>query len=63
MVGVFMLASDLKPYKKPKIFDLRITDDKHVIAIELAQNEGNEGKIKEVLGSGGAEEVNEITFD
>ena len=63
MVGVFMLASDLKPYKKPRIFDLRITDDKHVIAVDLAANSGNETKIKEVLKSGGAEEVNEITFD
>lgn len=63
MVGVFMLSSDLKPYKKPRIFDLRITDDKHVIAIELASNQGNDEKIKEVLGAGGAEEVNEITFD
>ncbi|MFC2124531.1 DUF3341 domain-containing protein [Bacteroidota bacterium] len=63
MVGVFMLASNLKPYKKPRIFDLRITDDKHVIAIDLEANNGNEVKIKEVLTSGGAEEVNEITFE
>ncbi len=63
MVGVFMLASDLKPYKKPRIFDLRITDDKHVIAINLAANRGDAAKIKDVLKSGGAEEVNEITFD
>ncbi len=63
MVGVFMLASDLKPYKKPRIFDLRITDDKHVIAVDLDANKGNEAKIKDILKSGGAEEVNEITFD
>ena len=63
MVGVFMLASDLKPYKKPRIFDLRITDDKHVIAVDIAANSGNETKIKEILKSSGAEEVSEITFD
>ena len=32
MVGTFMIVSDLKPYKKPRIFDIRITDDKLVMA-------------------------------
>ena len=41
MVGVFMIISDLKPYKKPRLFDVRITDDKHVIAIDLATNQNN----------------------
>jgi hypothetical protein len=31
-----MIASDMKPYKWPRQFDIRSTDDKHVMAIDLA---------------------------
>lgn len=38
MVGTFMIISDLKPYKKPRIFDIRSSNDKMVVAIDLAEN-------------------------
>ncbi len=63
MVAVFMVSSDLKPYKIPRIFDLRSTDDKHIMAIDLADNDGAEDKIKEVLKSSGASEVNNKSFE
>lgn len=63
MVGTFLVASDLKPYKKPKIFDIRITDDKHVIAIDLAENKLSKEEIIEIVAQTGAEEVNEKSFE
>ncbi len=63
MVGTFMIASNLKPYKRPKIFDLRITDDKHVIAIDLAENKLSKKEISDIVSKSGAEEVNEKQFD
>lgn len=64
MVGVFMISSNLKPWGQPRIFDLRITDDKHVMAIDLATNASlGEGKIAEVLKNSGATEVNKKSFE
>lgn len=63
MVGTFMVASNLKPYKKPKIFDLRITDDKHIMAIDLGENKLSAKEISELVARSGAEEVNEKQFD
>jgi hypothetical protein len=64
MVGVFMVASNLKPWANPRIFDLRITDDKHVMAIDLAVNTGiGESKLSEVLKASGASEVNKKSFE
>ena len=40
MVGTFLIVSDLKPYSWPRQFDLRSTEDKHVMAIDLALNKG-----------------------
>lgn len=59
MVGVFMLVSDLRPYGKPKIFDLRATDDKHIMAIDLSKNSIKLDEIKTILRNAGAVEVNE----
>lgn len=64
MVGVFMISSDLKPWAQPRIFDLRSTDDKHVMAIDIANNANiEEAKIKELLQSSGASEVNNKSFE
>ncbi len=63
MVGTFMIASDLKPYKKPRIFDIRITDDKHVIAIDLGENKLSKKEIIDLVAQTNAEEVNEKQFD
>ena len=63
MVGTFMVASDLKPYKKPKIFDIRVTDDKHVIAINIEDNKLSKEEISSIVANTGAEEVNEKSFE
>ncbi|SNS55946.1 quinol:cytochrome c oxidoreductase membrane protein [Belliella buryatensis] len=64
MVGVFMVSSNLKPWAQPRIFDLRITDDKHVMAIDLATNASlGEEKIGDILKSSGATEVNKKSFE
>jgi len=64
MVGVFMISSNLKPWAQPRIFDLRSTDDKHIMAIDIANNSSVEvEKIKEILKSSGATEVNNKSFE
>lgn len=64
MVGVFMITSNLKPWAQPRIFDQRSTDDKHIMAIDIATNSGLElDKIKEILTASGATEVNDKSFD
>lgn len=64
MVGVFMVSSNLKPWGQPRIFDLRITDDKHVMAIDIANNSSMEvARIEEILKSSGATEVNKKSFE
>jgi hypothetical protein len=59
MVGTFLIVSDMKPYRWPKPFDLRSTDDKHVMAIDLGSNQLGKDEISAILKSTGAEEVNE----
>jgi hypothetical protein len=60
MVGTFLVSSDLKPWKNPKMLDLRITDDKHVMAIDLGKNKSIDAKtINSVLKDSGAIEVND----
>ena len=64
MVATFMIVSDMKPYKKPRQFDVRSTDDKHVMAIDLAVNSAtNKDELTSLLKDAGAEEVNIKNFD
>lgn len=63
MVGTFFVVSDLKPWAKPRIFDLRITDDKHIVAVDLDKNKMSEADIKKALADAGAQEVNNKQFD
>src|SRR5215203_2648292 len=62
MVGTFFIVSDMKPYKYPRQFDLRSTDDKHVMAIDLATNKLSKDEIGRILKDNGASEVNEKNF-
>ncbi|HNP19657.1 MAG TPA: DUF3341 domain-containing protein [Fulvivirga sp.] len=62
MVATFMIVSDLKPYKKPRLMDIRITDDKHVMAVDLAKNNITKEDIKKVIQGSGASEVNDKNF-
>lgn len=64
MVATFMLVSDLKPYRWPRQFDIRSTDDKHVMAIDLAENgRFSKADLEALLRSSGASEVNEKNFE
>lgn len=63
MVGTFLVRSDLKPYKTPMIFDLRQTDDKHIMAIDLENNSLTEEELATILKNAGAEEVNKKDFE
>jgi len=64
MVATFMIISNLKPYNWPRTFDLRSTDDKHVMAIDLAVNNSKEkAEISRLLKDAGASEVNEKNFE
>ncbi len=64
MVGTFMIVSGLKPYSWPRQFDLRSTDDKHIMAVDLAVNHGkSKEEIGRILKSAGASEVNEKNFE
>lgn len=59
MVGTFLVSSDLKPWKDPKLLDIRITDDKHIMAIDLGRNKAVEvTTINALLKDSGAVEVN-----
>lgn len=60
MVGTFLVSSDLKPWKDPKLLDIRITDDKHIMAIDLGKNKAvDTSEIGKVLKDSGAVEVND----
>lgn len=64
MVGTFMIVSDMKPYKWPRQFDIRSTDDKHVMAVDLAANGAkSKDELKRILKDSGASEVNEKSFE
>lgn len=63
MVGTFFIVSNLKPYGKPKIFDIRSTDDKHVMAIDLANNKISAEEISSIVSATGALEVNRKNFE
>jgi hypothetical protein len=62
MVGTFMIVADLKPFKTPRLFDIRITDDKHVIAIDLADNKISKAEINGIISKTGALEVKDRNF-
>lgn len=63
MVATFLIVSDMKPYGKPRQFDLRSTDDKMVMAIDLDLNKTqNRTAITQLLKDAGASEINEKIF-
>jgi hypothetical protein len=62
MVITFLIVSDMKPYKWPRQFDNRSTDDKHVMAIDLATSKLSKQELTELLKDNGATEVNEKNF-
>ena len=63
MVFTFFVVSDLKPWASPRIYDLRSTDDKHIMAIDIDKNKLSPERIKSILAEAGTTEVNEKKFD
>lgn len=64
MVATFLIVSDMKPYGKPRQFDVRSTDDKLVMAIDLDVNKNqNHTAIAQLLKDAGASEVNDKVFE
>ncbi len=63
MVGTFLIVSNMKPWSKPRIFDERSTDDKHVMAVDLDVNKATSDEITKILSESGASEVNQKQFD
>lgn len=62
MVATFLIVSDMKPYKWPQQFDIRSTDNKHIMAIDLATNKLSKQDIGAILKDSGAQEVNDKNF-
>jgi len=62
MVGTFFIVSNMKPYGWPRTFDIRSTDDKHIMAIDLADNKLSKDELGRILKDSGATEVNEKNF-
>ena len=62
MVATFLIVSDMKPYKWPQQFDLRSTDNKHIMAIDLAANKLSKDQLGAILKEHGAQEVNDKNF-
>jgi len=62
MVITFLIVSDMKPYKWPRQYDIRSTDDKHIMAIDLGSNKISKDEIRRILKDSGASEVNEKNF-
>lgn len=64
MVATFLIVSDMKPYRWPMQFDVRSTDDKHVMAIDLASNTAKStDDISRLLKDLGASEVSLKNFN
>jgi hypothetical protein len=64
MVATFLIVSDMKPYSWPRQFDIRSTDDKHVMAIDVDLNKAkSKDEITKLLREAGASEVNVKTFE
>lgn len=63
MVGTFLVVSNMRPWAKPRIFDKRSTDDKHVMAVDLDENKVSSEEVKRILSENGASEVNPKQFE
>ncbi len=62
MVSTFVLSNGLGPTVKPLMFDLRTTDNKFAMAIDMENNRLQEAEIESILKQSGAAEVNVKQF-
>ena len=63
LVATLLLSNDIGPGKQPKIFDLRSTDDKFIMAVNVAKNKLAPEDIETILRRHGASEVNVKQFE
>ncbi|QMW02509.1 DUF3341 domain-containing protein [Spirosoma foliorum] len=62
MVGTFIVSNGMGPTVKPLMYDLRTTDNKFAMAIDLSKNNIGESDIEQILKKSGAAEVNVKQF-
>ncbi len=62
MVITFCITNSLWPGKKSRTFDLRSTDDKFIVTINMDKNKLSEAEIETILKKSGAVEVNVKQF-
>lgn len=58
MVATFLLSNGLGPTVKPLMYDLRTTDNKFAMTIDMSKNNIGESDIEHILKRSGAAEVN-----
>ncbi len=58
MVGTFIVSNGLGPTVKPLMYDLRTTDNKFAMAIDMGKNDLGEDDVERILKNSGAAEVN-----
>ena len=62
MVGTFLVSNGLGPTVKPLMYDLRTTDNKFAMAIDMSKNNIAESDVERLLRNSGAAEVNVKQF-
>ncbi|GAB3643886.1 DUF3341 domain-containing protein [Spirosoma arcticum] len=62
MVGTFIVSNGLGPTVKPLMYDLRTTDNKFAMAIDMSKNNLEEIDVERILKNSGAAEVNVKQF-
>ena len=62
MVGTFIVSNGLGPTVKPLMYDLRTTDNKFAMAIDMSKNSLEDGDVERILKTSGAAEVNVKQF-
>lgn len=62
MVATFIISNGMGPTVKPLMFDLRTTDNKFAMAIDMEKNKLSEADIESILKQSGAAEVNVKQF-
>ena len=58
MVATFLISNGMGPTVKPLMYDLRTTDNKFAMAIDMSKNDLAEGDVEQILRRSGAAEVN-----
>ena len=62
MVGTFIVSNGLGPTVKPLMYDLRTTDNKFAMAVDMSKNDLEEREVERILKNSGAAEVNVKQF-